>query len=53
MASMTVDLPEPVGPTNAKYSALEKSMVVVSRNPTSMPKSFASVSRMTSFCTSP
>ena len=32
IASITVDLPDPVGPTSAKYSAPAKSTVVGSRN---------------------
>ena len=32
IASMTVDLPDPVGPTSAKKSASRKSMRVGSRN---------------------
>ena len=32
IASITVDLPEPVGPISAKYSAPPKSTVVGSRN---------------------
>ena len=32
IASMTVDLPEPVGPTRAKKSASVKSILAASRN---------------------